>query len=110
MFVLVSSESGRSLAEVKEVENLNQLHAEFRQVEDSPAEAALAAAAWARSRTATSGSTSARCAPRAPTTATGTTGSRPRCATRDATTGWILAGPGFAPTSSGPDRGGTATG
>ena len=44
MFVLVSSESGRSLAEVKEVENLNQLHAEFRQVEDSPAGDALAAA------------------------------------------------------------------
>jgi hypothetical protein len=96
MFVLVSSESGRSLAEVKEVENLNQLHAEFRQVEDSPAEAALAAAALGT--------------PQAQTTATGTTGSRPCCATRDATTGWMSAGPGFAPTSSGPDRGGTARG
>jgi hypothetical protein len=46
MFVLVSadSDSGRLLAEVKDAQNLNQLHVEFRQVEDSPASAALAAA------------------------------------------------------------------
>ena len=44
MFVLVSADSGRSLAEVKDVQNLNQLHVEFRQVEDSPAGDALAAA------------------------------------------------------------------
>ena len=44
MFVLVSAESGRSLAEVKDAKNLNQLHVEFRQVEDSLAGEALAAA------------------------------------------------------------------
>jgi hypothetical protein len=44
MFVLVSAESGRSLAEVKDAQNLNQLHVEFRQVEDSLAGDALAAA------------------------------------------------------------------
>jgi hypothetical protein len=44
MFVLVSADSGRLLAEVKDAQNLNQLHVEFRQVEDSPAGAALAAA------------------------------------------------------------------
>jgi hypothetical protein len=44
MFVLVAADSGRSLAEVKDVQNLNQLHVEFRQVEDSAAGDALAAA------------------------------------------------------------------
>jgi hypothetical protein len=44
MFVLVSADSGRWLAEVKDAQNLNQLHVEFRQVEDSPAGEALAAA------------------------------------------------------------------
>ena len=44
MFVLVSADSGRILAEVKDAQNLNQLHVEFRQVEDSPAGDALAAA------------------------------------------------------------------
>ena len=43
MFVLVSAESGHSLAEVKEVENLNQLHVEFRKVEDTRAGDALVA-------------------------------------------------------------------
>jgi hypothetical protein len=44
MFVLVSADSGRSLAEVKDAQNLNQLHVEFRQVEDSQADDALTAA------------------------------------------------------------------
>jgi hypothetical protein len=44
MFVLVSADSGRSLAEVKDAQNLNQLHVEFRQVEDSQAAGALTAA------------------------------------------------------------------
>jgi hypothetical protein len=44
MFVLVTADSGHSLAEVKDVHNLNQLHVEFRQVEDSRAGDALAAA------------------------------------------------------------------
>lgn len=44
MFVLVSADSGRILAEVKDAQNLNQLHVEFRQVEDSLAGDALAAA------------------------------------------------------------------
>ena len=44
MFVLVSTDSGRSLAEVRDAQNLNQLHVEFRQVEDSLAGDALAAA------------------------------------------------------------------
>jgi hypothetical protein len=48
MFVLVSPDSGRShadaRAEVKDVQNLNQLHVEFRAVDDSSAGAALAAA------------------------------------------------------------------
>jgi hypothetical protein len=43
VFVLVSADSGRSLAEVKDAQNLNQLHVEFRQVEDSEAGDALAA-------------------------------------------------------------------
>jgi hypothetical protein len=44
MFVLVSANSGHSLAEVRDAQNLNQLHVEFRQVEDSPAGDALTAA------------------------------------------------------------------
>jgi hypothetical protein len=48
MFVLVSTNSGHSTAkaraEVQDVQNLNQLHVEFQQVEDSPAGDALTAA------------------------------------------------------------------
>ena len=44
MFVLVSADSGRILAEVKDAQNLNQLHAEFRRVQDSLAGDALASA------------------------------------------------------------------
>jgi hypothetical protein len=44
VFVLVSADSGRILAEVRDAQNLNQLHVEFRQVEDSLAGDVLAAA------------------------------------------------------------------
>jgi hypothetical protein len=48
MFVLVSPDSGHpeatARAEVTDVQNLNQLHVEFRAVDDSPAADALATA------------------------------------------------------------------
>ena len=44
MYVLVSSETGEVRATVADAENLKQLHAEFRGVDDTVAAAALGAA------------------------------------------------------------------